>query len=40
MIKNFMTLSALSRSKKPENDPRREGCGLKLGEAMVMTIFG
>jgi hypothetical protein len=39
MMKNFLTLGAFSKGRKPNGDPGREAAIDILGEAEVTTIF-
>jgi hypothetical protein len=39
MMKNFMTLGAFSKSRKPGGDPGGKSAAPIPGEAGVMTIF-
>jgi hypothetical protein len=39
MMKNFMTLGALSMGKKPEEDPGGKGAVYDPGEAVSMIIY-
>jgi hypothetical protein len=40
MMKNYMTLGALSKGKKPEGDPRGKAAAPFPGEEAVMSIYG